>query len=148
MKRMYWAALCALALGAQAAPALQRHHQKDALVYYSGEVVVSGQYLQDSSDELLGDTLCFTPDKATAGLIPREKGDTRSAWFCFDPQTKARSMLKLPAKPAKGQCGFKGTATLRIGHYVVNTEQSDVYDTAQLLQVVSSGKPQPVACPQ
>lgn len=148
MKRMFWATLCVLTLGAHAAPALQRHHQKDALVYYTGEVVVSGQYLQDRGDELLGDTLCFTPDKATAGLIPREKGDTRSAWFCFDPQNKARAMLNIPGKPAKGQCGYKGKATLRIGHYVVNTEQSDVHDTAQLMQVVTASKPEPVACEQ
>ena len=81
----------------------------------------------------MGPMVCFTADKASAKLIPRTKGDERSPWFCFRNQATALKTFKIPKKPAKGYCEYRGKATVTVNQYSVYREASEGSDMAQLL---------------
>ena len=100
---------------------------------YTGQITVSGEYNYSFDDEAMGPMVCFTADKASAKLIPRKKGDERSPWFCFRNQATAMKTFKIPKKPAKGYCEYRGKATVTVNQYSVYREASEGSDMAQLL---------------
>lgn len=117
--------------------------------YFTGVVTVSGEFelrTDETTLEVLGEVLCFTPKGETAKLIPRGKGDSRMAWFCFVPQMEAWKLLKIPASPVAGTCGYSGNATIQISNYVVDHNESEVYDEARLVKVISATAPKSLKC--
>ena len=62
-----------------------------------------------------------------------KKGDERSPWFCFRNQATALKTFKIPKKPAKGYCEYRGKATVTVNQYSVYREESEGSDMAQLL---------------
>ena len=100
---------------------------------YSGQITVSGKYSRHFDDEVMGDSVCFDVNGPTAKLIPRKKGDERSPWFCFRNQATALKTFKIPKKPAKGYCEYRGKATVTVNQYSVYREASEGSDMAQLL---------------
>ena len=100
---------------------------------YTGQITVSGKYSRHFDDEVMGDSVCFDVNGPTAKLIPRKKGDERGPWFCFRNQATALKTFKIPKKPAKGYCEYRGKATVTVNQYSVYREESEGSDMAQLL---------------
>jgi hypothetical protein len=94
---------------------------------------------------MIGDQLCLFPTKDSAKVIPREAYDSRMAWFCFSNREDAMKLLKIPHSKPKGGCGYALEATVVVTDYVVNLLESEVFDTARLVKVVSS-RPQNLLC--
>lgn len=111
----------------------KRHDEPNGMDDYTGQITVSGEYNYSFDDEAMGPMVCFTADKASAKLIPRKKGDERSPWFCFRNQATALKTFKIPKKPAKGYCEYRGKATVTVNQYSVYREASEGSDMAQLL---------------
>ena len=111
----------------------KRHDELNGMDDYTGQITVSGEYNYSFDDEAMGPMVCFTADKASAKLIPRKKGDERSPWFCFRNQATALKTFKIPKKPAKGYCEYRGKATVTVNQYSVYREESEGSDMAQLL---------------
>ena len=111
----------------------KRHDEPNGMDDYTGQITVSGEYNYSFDDEAMGPMVCFTADKASAKLIPRKKGDERGPWFCFRNQATALKTFKIPKKPAKGYCEYRGKATVTVNQYSVYREESEGSDMAQLL---------------
>ena len=111
----------------------KRHDELNGMDDYTGQITVSGEYNYSFDNEAMGPMVCFTADKASAKLIPRKKGDERSPWFCFRNQATALKTFKIPKKPAKGYCEYRGKATVTVNQYSVYREESEGSDMAQLL---------------
>ena len=111
----------------------KRHDNLNGMDDYTGQITVSGEYNYSFDDEAVGPMVCFSADKASAKLIPRKKGDERSPWFCFRNQATALKTFKIPKKPAKGYCEYRGKATVTVNQYSVYREASEGSDMAQLL---------------
>ena len=111
----------------------KRHDEPNGMDDYTGQITVSGEYNYSFDDEAVGPMVCFSADKASAKLIPRKKGDERSPWFCFRNQATALKTFKIPKKPAKGYCEYRGKATVTVNQYSVYREASEGSDMAQLL---------------
>jgi len=116
------------------------------LVSYSGSVTVSGKYQEFYPETLLGGELCFYADNETGYLIPRDpnlwgagNGDSRNPWFCFNNQDKAKKMFGIDDKIFSNKtikC-IQGKATVEISSYVVDKLESEVFDTANLDEIIS-----------
>src|SRR4030042_1807110 len=115
------------------------------LVYYDGEIVVSGKYQESYPGTLFGGILCFFPDEKTGYLIPRDTNlhgypDTRKPWFCFSDQKVAKSLFEIKDEEVFSDPTIKcieGNATIRASNYIVNLVESEVSDAAQLKEIIS-----------
>lgn len=126
---------------------MQRVRQEDELIYYDGQITISGIYKEYYPDGLLGSQLCFYADDATGDLIPRDpnlfgpdNGDARDPWFCFANQDEAKKMFEIDddqifADPSV-EC-VSGQATIEVSDYVVNSLEAGVFDTAKLDRIIS-----------
>lgn len=118
---------------------------------YEGSLSVSGRFERRQDAETLdwrGDRVCFYPDAAGLGALPREAAGKRSVWFCFSNHRAATEQLHLAAAPQPGSCGVTGTATVSISHYVADSGNSgDIFDQAWLDKVVQQGPTSPLRCP-
>ena len=109
-------------------------YQKDISGFkqYKGNVTLTGTYSRTLDPEYLeymGDGVCFEPDQKSSALVPRPKGDERTAWFCFSNFEQAKKTFKLPDTIKKDYCKYEGKATITIKDYnlfVVETEGSDL----------------------
>lgn len=123
--------------------------EDERYTHYNGTVVLSGKYREyDKNEGILAEILCFYPDEKSAALIPREEGDTRTVWFCFDDQVQAKNDFKInDAESFKeiGSC-LEGDAEVKISNYVADHLAGETADSATLDEIKSS---QPfVACAQ
>ena len=139
-----------LAAGAtsQRSEGLVAQKQVGPLVYYTGTVVLTGsveRWTDKETLELTGDKLCFAPEGASALLVPRE-ADARGPWFCFSNKATAARALGFPARTAKTSCGYRAVATVVVGNYVVNRQESEVSDMASLLSVKARGALEAIPC--
>ena len=85
MKKLILVAFIALPMLVQAQPF---KYQKDisGFKHYKGDATLTGTYSRTLDPEYLdymGDVICFEPDQKSSALVPRPKGDERTAWFCF-----------------------------------------------------------------
>ena len=97
-----------------------------------GEIEVSGTW-KPHFDHPEVDLTCFWVDDETASRIPRIVGDTRVAWFCFRNQPFTRAALGAPPD--------SGRARIIIDRYQTNRHFSDVYDEAELADVIEKQPP-------
>lgn len=112
--------------------------------HYEGSIVVSGIYHEQiRRSEMLNyekGLICFSVRGETERLVPREKNDSRSPWFCFTNTADARAALKVPSKAPEGTCYIIGAATVQISNYAANTYPSEVHDKARLDKVITVDK--------
>ncbi len=92
MKKLILVALITFPILAQAQTF---KYQKDisGFKHYKGSVTLTGTYSRTLDPEYLdymGDAICFEPNKTSSALIPRPKGDERTAWFCFSNFEQAK----------------------------------------------------------
>lgn len=110
--------------------------------YYDGHITVSGKYFRSD----IGGNLCFSVNSTTDYLIPRESTDKRVAWFCFQNESSAKSLLGIAKEPyytkyipVPYDLGF-GLATIVVSNYVVNNMATEASDTARLEKIISNAK--------
>lgn len=105
-------------------------------VFFEGEDIVSGQY---SHHAMMGG-ICFKLDDASKGRIPRilEFGyEDEPAFFCSTSDSDAVAVSKLDATPKHPlDYGPYGEATVRIKNYHLVSLPKDVWDTAELVEVI------------
>ena len=110
-------------------------------------IVLDGQYsarTDEMSLEIIGNRVCFTPDKAQWGRLPRPAA-THDAWFCFSNDGEARRLLRVPAGQADN-CGWQARARIVIDTYQPYVEQGDGNDMARLASVIKVAQPNAIAC--
>ncbi len=152
MRRMLWLSSMALLTGCASAsgepPALVLDKKVGHLYYFKGAVQLDGMVERRTNKEtleLVGDNLCFIVSDSSRTQIPRD-GDSRQAWFCFSERDDAIRALRLPDRPAKATCGYRVPATVVVGDYVVNRQESEVSDTATLVAVRHRGALSAIPC--
>ena len=96
-------------------------------VRFSGLVTLSGEYRPHPEAPLVQD-ICFYPDSASAGRLPRFPNDRRYSWLCFENSDRTRAML---------QAG-SGEATVAIDSFRYLYEHTDSYNTAHLDSVLDA----------
>jgi|GEM_PF-2192976 len=117
---------------------------------YEGSITVSGRYEEYNPETMLGGILCFSADKKTGYLVPREpdfwgpgEPDTRNPWFCFSDQAEAKKLFGINDKAIfqdkTVEC-VSGPATVTVSHYVTDKLESETYDKAQLDKIISFQK--------
>jgi hypothetical protein len=94
----------------------------------------------------MGDDVCFYPDKKSSSLIPRPKGDTRIAWFCFSNFETAKKTFKLPNSIKKGYCTYEGKATVTIKNYRLLIAETEGYDSSQLVSAKNITPSKAIKC--
>lgn len=117
---------------------------------YEGTLTLGGRFERRQDAETLdwrGDRVCFFPEAEAVKKLPRSFPTNKPAMFCFSNSRSAVSLLKLPAVPATGFCGFSGTATVTISRYVVENGIGETYDLAMLGQVADVSPLANIACP-
>lgn len=110
-------------------------------------IVLDGQYsarTDEMSLEIIGNRVCFAPDKAQWGRLPRPAA-THAAWFCFSNDAEARHLLRVPARQADN-CGWQARARIVIDTYQPYVEQGDGNDMARLASVIKVAQPNAIAC--
>ncbi|NHQ92694.1 hypothetical protein [Janthinobacterium lividum] len=110
-------------------------------------IVLDGQYsahTDEMSLQIIGDRVCFAPDKAQWGRLPRPAA-THDAWFCFSNDGEARRLLRVPARQADN-CGWQARARIVIDTYQPYVEQGEGNDMARLASVVKVAQPNAIAC--
>ena len=110
-------------------------------------IVLDGQYSQRTDEmslQIIGERVCFAPDKAQWGRLPRPAA-THDAWFCFSNDAEARKLLRVPARQADN-CGWQARARIVIDTYQPYVEQGDGNDMARLVSVIRVAQPNAIAC--
>jgi hypothetical protein len=126
-------------------------YQKDisGFKHYKGDVTLTGTYSRTLDPEYLeymGDGICFEPNKTSYALIPRPKGDERTAWFCFSNFEQAKKTFKLPDSIKKGFCKYEGKATITIKDYNLFVEETEGSDLTQLVAAKNITPAKAVKC--
>lgn len=110
-------------------------------------IVLDGMYTwrtDEMSLEMIGNRVCFAPDKAQWGRLPRPAA-THDAWFCFSNDAEARRLLRVPPRQ-EDNCGWQARARIIIDTYQPYLEQGDGNDMARLQSVVKVAQPNAIAC--
>lgn len=110
-------------------------------------IVLDGQYslrTDEMSLEIIGNRVCFAPDKAQWGRLPRPAA-SHAVWFCFSNDGEARRLLRVPARQADN-CGWQARARIVIDTYQPYVEQGDGNDMARLASVIKVAQPNAIAC--
>jgi hypothetical protein len=126
-------------------------YQKDVSGFkqYKGEVTLTGTYSRTLDPEYLeymGDGICFEPDQKSSALVPRPKGDERTAWFCFSNFEQAKKTFKLPDTIKKDFCKYEGKATITIKDYNLFIEETEGSDLTQLVSAKDITPAKAVKC--
>lgn len=102
----------------------------------------------EESRDVLGDQVCFFPDRSTAGLVPRDKSDRRLVWFCFSSTSDAKRMLQIPSLLPAKSCGYAGNAAITVADYRLYRGEGDGNDVALLKKVAWVSQGVSVKCTQ
>ncbi|MGK5024461.1 hypothetical protein [Janthinobacterium sp. RB2R34] len=111
-------------------------------------IVLDGQYSQRTDEmslQIIGEQVCFIPDKAQWGRLPRLAAATHDAWFCFSNGAEARKLLRVPARQ-QDNCGWQARARIIIDTYQPYLEEGDGHDMARLASVDKVAQPNAIAC--
>lgn len=96
---------------------------------FSGRKTLVGHYDISLNDEYWGtDIITFGIDESVTDVLPRANEDYRTLWFKFSNYNEAYEMLK--------SNGMSGEATIVIDEYEIDLLQSDVVNTARLVEVI------------
>jgi len=130
---------------ADQAVGFKKINQKGSHFYYSGKVILEGEYRYSKSDEdqeVIGDQVCFHPSKKDGKLIPRDNDDHRSPWFCFENTQQAKNLLDLSDLLKNPKvCEVSGVVTVEITNYVVDKAETETNDIAYLVKIIKKSKP-------
>lgn len=148
MKKFMFFMLMALPVFSQA-EVLKYQKDISGFQIYKGNVTLTGTYSRTLDPEYLeymGDGICFEPNKTSSALVPRPKGDERTAWFCFSNFEQAKKIFKLPDSIKKGFCKYEGKATITIKDYKLFVEETEGFDLTQLISAKDITPAKAVKC--
>ena len=148
MKKILLMCLIAMPVLVQAESFKYQKTQND-YKHYTGQATLTGTYsrvLEPEYIDYLGDSICFEPDRKSAALIPRPKGDERSVYFCFKNFEQARKTFKLPNSIQKGYCSYEGKATISIKGYQLFYIASEGFDATTLVSAKNITPAKAVKC--
>ncbi|WP_174493918.1 hypothetical protein [Acinetobacter sp. Marseille-Q1623] len=148
MKKLLIIGMLLLPMLAQAQPFKYQKTNGD-FKHYQGQATLTGTYSRELDPEYvdyLGDHICFTPDKKSASLIPRPKGDERIVYFCFSNFEQAKKTFKLPNSIQKGYCSYEGKATITIKNYELFFIESEGFDHTTLISAKNVTPAKAVKC--
>lgn len=103
---------------------------KNVSVTFTGQVTLQGEYYQMGPNEMITERLgaCFgNLDAASEKLMPKLAGETSRPGFCFSNNETADLDFSTGT----------GKATIIIDNYVLNRLPAEIWDTADLVKVVS-----------
>ncbi|MGG2098042.1 hypothetical protein ABFY41_10755 [Acinetobacter haemolyticus] len=148
MKKLILVAFITLPMLAHAQPF---KYQKDISNFkqYKGDAILTGTYSRTLDPEYLdymGDGICFEPDQKSSALVPRPKGDERTAWFCFSNFEQAKKTFKLPDTIKKDYCKYEGKAIITIKDYNLFVEETEGSDLTQLVSAKNITPAKAVKC--
>lgn len=96
---------------------------------FVGRKTLVGHYSISLNDEYWGsDIVTFGFDDEVTDVLPRANEDYRTLWFMFSNYDEAFEMLSTN--------GMNGKATIVIDEYVIDLMQSDVVNTARIVEVI------------
>lgn len=148
MKKLLIIGMLLLPMLAQAQPFKYQKTDGD-FKHYQGQATLTGTYSRELDPEYvdyLGDHICFTPDKKSASLIPRPKGDERIVYFCFSNFEQAKKTFKLPNSIKKGYCSYEGKATITIKNYELFFIESEGFDHTTLISAKNMTPAKAIKC--
>ena len=120
---------------------LKKVNRKGNLIYYSGEIIIEGTFEYAKStdwQELIYNQVCFFPADKDRKLIPRDEDDSRSQWFCFKDTQQAKKLLGIAELlENEAVCSVSGITTVRIRDYIVDRNETNTNDRAELVQVIN-----------
>jgi hypothetical protein len=101
----------------------------NAYVNFSGKATVSGTFHNYYSQEVgfFYDQVCFDVDESSRQKLPQISGDERTPWFCFSNNDFARKQFSPD--------GSAGNATIVIDKYNLVSYPSEVWNSAELIEV-------------
>jgi hypothetical protein len=102
----------------------------------------------EESRDVLGEQVCFFPERSTAGFVPRDKSDRRLVWFCFSNTSDAKRMLQIPSLLPAKSCGYAGNAAITIADYRLYRGEGDGNDVALLKKAALVSKGVSIECTQ
>jgi hypothetical protein len=105
-----------------------RRPPDDYAVSFEGEVEVNGVY-RAHFDYPEVKVPCFWVDPDSWAKLPRAQNDQRLIWFCFENTEEAIRQL--------GELGSQANARIVIDDYRTALSESDVFDSARLVRVIS-----------
>jgi hypothetical protein len=96
---------------------------------FRGEATLSGTYTHDSEDSMLGEQVCFSPDQASAKLLPRVIGESRDPYgFCFSNLDEAKKQFP--------KVGASGQINVKISDFEVVVYPGEGSNWAKLVEVI------------
>jgi hypothetical protein len=100
-----------------------------AIVKFSGKVTITGNYIYNNEDAafIYGEVCMENLDPISISNIPRVHPH-RNVWFCFRNKEYAQSLFKPQ--------GSYGTTTVVIDNYQVNELGAEIWNTAELVEVI------------
>lgn len=126
---------------------LKKIKEEGRMVYYDGNIVVSGKYKVSEPNTLFGGVICFWVDDETGYLVPRDENkwgqgvaDTRVPWFCISNHDVAENLLDLDIDKIFSDTSIEcieGNAKIEVSNYVVPKIEGAVSDKAKLEKVIS-----------
>lgn len=101
-----------------------------AAVQFKGKIIVTGKYTVDDGQGMMPPGIvCFQEfDQTSLDKLPKEINDTRNVWFCLNDKPELKTLFTKNT----------GTATIEIDNYFVNLLQAGVFNTADLIKLISS----------
>jgi len=94
-------------------------------IRFKGKTTLSGSFIKSGQDSMIAGEICLdnlNPESEL--LIPKEKNDTRTIWFCFSNTDYANG--KLGTKTS-------GNAEVVIDDYFIDLREAGVFNTATLI---------------
>ena len=92
-------------------------------ITFKGQVTLHGVVTNYSSDEpIMQGNTCFSVDDSDVSKVPKIVDDDRPIWFCFTNVDAASKVLK------------DGPATITIDDYLIDSLESEVWNTATFIK--------------
>lgn len=100
-------------------------------VQFRGATLIQGTFMYAKNDEMSGELLLFTADPSSANKLPKMSHDRRDPIFVFSNVEKAKKLFGI----SDDVKSLTGKAVVEIDHFVINYQEKDIYNTAQLNEV-------------
>lgn len=113
-------------------------------ILFEGDVVISGSYSEALYPSVYSGIICFSVESDYQDIMPKSIFDDRMYWFCFENQEEAKLALGISDDKIdfKGNCArILGEAKIRISNYIINKDETAIYDRAKLVEVIENKGP-------
>lgn len=99
----------------------------NASIYFTGKTTLTGKY--EVFENSKSSEICFYPSLESRINIPKIYGDNKTNWFCFSNPNFTKKLLGAQEREA----------TIVIDNYTINAYPGEIFNTAELIQVIRKG---------